>query len=111
MKDWIKPRLRRILAALKVVGLCLLFVLVLVLIGWVVFFRRKQQPQSSGTATVSSVAKVAEAIQGAVTDVKVETAVINTKTEAEREKLEEIRKEPDGKKRRERLASWLSAKL
>lgn len=59
----------------------------------------------------SFVRSVANKVAEATTDVKVEAAIIKTKSAIERENLEEIRKEPDGKKRRKRLAALLQKSL
>lgn len=60
----------------------------------------------------TSFVKIAtEKVRDAMTDVKVEQAIIREKASSRREQLAEIRKEPDGKTRRKKLAEVLSASI
>lgn len=57
------------------------------------------------------VEEVVSKIQVSVTDAKVERAIIKTKSETKRQELEEVKKEPDGKIRRKKLAKILSKSI
>ena len=104
------PQLRRILAGLKAFWLALVLVVVVVLLGWIYLvnkIKKKADGDSIPGETPSLVRIVANRVQDAVTDAKVETAVIKSTSNERRKEIEEIRSEPDGVKRRERLASVL----
>jgi Ca2+/Na+ antiporter len=75
---------------------------------------RKEQDEIEEAATEEAVSFVQVAKQkvgDALTDVKVEQAVIKERSKAKRKEIEEIRKEPDGKVRRKKLASLLKARI
>jgi len=60
----------------------------------------------------SSFVKIAtERVKDAMTDVKVEQAIIREKASSKREQLEMIRNEPEGKIRRKRLADVLATSI
>ena len=73
--------------------------------------KKKQDGMQNGDKAFSLVEAVSKNIQNAITDVKVEKAIIKTKTEAKRAELEDIRRDPDANKRRERLAAILRKSL
>jgi hypothetical protein len=103
MKEWagiIKNFLRTFWWVVVLILAAVLFV-----IGGFLFSKRKTD--GGKESSESFVTVVASRVSDAFTDVKVDRAVIFTKSEAKRQELEEIRKEPDGKKRRERLAAVL----
>jgi len=90
-------------------------VLVLAVIAFVVggfiLVNRKKKSGAYDTTSESFVKTVTNKVASAVTDIKVEKAVISTKSDMKRKELEEIRKEPDGKKRRDQLAKILQQSL
>jgi hypothetical protein len=102
-------------------GICRTFWWVLILIAVTVlgvgFIRRRDKKaqkaiEEVATEETTSLVQVAtQKIQSAVTDIKIEQAIIKTETAKERKKLEEIRKEPDEKKRRKKLSSRLKARI
>lgn len=109
-----RAQLRRIGAFLKTFWWVIVLVLAVVGIGWIYWVKKKSRKQIEDAAkdeAPSLVRSAANRVQSAVTDVKVETAIIKTKSEEQRRDLEEIRQEPDGKKRRERLAALLKDSL
>jgi hypothetical protein len=59
----------------------------------------------------SIVKKVKEEVKVAVADAKIERAVIKTKSDIEKKKIEEIKSESDGKKRRKKIAEFLEYNL
>ena len=88
-------------------------VIVAVLFGWLYLVNKKKR-EDLGKYTDTAkpfVEVVANRLQGSITDVKVERAIIGSETAMRRQELEEVRKEPDGKKRRERLAGILKKSL
>jgi hypothetical protein len=92
----------------------IVLILVAVLFGWLYLVNRKKRGQIENMVNdvePSLVFSVAAKVGEAVTDIKVERAVIGAETIGKRAKLEAIRKEPDGKKRRERLAEVLQGSL
>jgi len=92
----------------------IMLAVVVMLVGWLYLLKRKDTPdapESTVKPVKTLVATVTEKVSAAVTDAKVERAVIKTKSDMKRKELEEIRKEPDGKKRREKLASILQKSL
>jgi len=90
----------------------LVLAVVLFIVGGFIFVKnRKKKAAISGEMSESFVQAVNHKVQGAITDIKVERAVIATKSDMERKELEEVRKEPDGEKRRERLAAILAKGL
>ena len=104
---------RRIWAVIKSFWWVIVLVIVAVLFGWLYLTRRRQ---SGGDVSVSSVKptiveRVADRVRDAATDVQVETAVIKAESDVRRKELEEVRAEPDGKKRRERLVGILRKSL
>jgi hypothetical protein len=92
----------------------IVLVIVAVLFGWLYLVKKGKQGRVDSVS--SDVAKpfvevVANRLQESVTDVKVERAIIGSETAMRRKELEEVRKEPDGKKRRERLAGILKKSI
>jgi len=89
--------------------LILILAAILFVIGGFLFSKKKivGDKEVSESFVNTAVSRVADA----VTDVKVDRAIIQTKSEVKRQELEEIRKEPDGKKRREKLAAVLRNSL
>jgi len=90
------------------------WVIVLIVVGllggwW--YLKRKKAPLGIEPASQPLIDAVTDKIQDSVTDAKVERAVIKTKSAIQRQRIEEIRKEPDGKKRREKLASILQKSI
>jgi hypothetical protein len=93
--------------------------LILLILGAVTvvgFIKRdkKEQEAVEDTASKKSVSYVQVAKQRAseaLTDVKVEQAIIKERSTAKKKELEEIRKEPDGVTRRKKLASLLKNNL
>jgi len=69
---------------------------------------RKKEDEDGNKIKESMVKNVADKISDAVTDIKVERAIIKEKTNQKKKELEKIREEPDGKKRREQLAVILN---
>lgn len=94
-----------------------IFVLILAVVlfiigGFVLVQGRKRSQRKKGIAeTESFVAAVTHKVQDAVTDIKIEKAVISTKSDMLRGELEKIREEPDGQERRKKLASILQSSL
>jgi acetyl-CoA carboxylase alpha subunit len=111
----VKAQLNRVWAFIRVFWWVIVLVLSVVvaaavMIIWKVAGKGKKFDSSMKPTSILEgglVSAVTENIQGAVTDVKVETAVIKTKSEAEREKLAEIKGDPDPKSRRDKLADYL----
>jgi len=92
----------------------IVLVLVAVLVGVIYLVNRKKRKQIAEAAGDNAPSLVAEAtrhVQEAVTDVKVERAIIGAETKMKREELEAIRQEPNGTKRREKLAAVLAKSL
>lgn len=79
--------------------------------GWLIIRRRSDGKVGREPVVMPLTIRVAENIRVAVTDAKVERAVIKTKSDIERREIEEVRKEPDGKKRREKLAAILAKSI
>ena len=107
-------QLRRIWSILKTFWWAIVLVVVVVLFGWFYLINRRSKKTSIDSVvdkTPSLVAKVIDRVQGATTDMKVETAIIKSESNMRRKELEEIRAEVDGKKRRERLADILRKSL
>ncbi len=73
--------------------------------------RKKKVSENDTRITESFVDMAASRVSNAVTDAKVEHAVIKAETTMKKKELENIRKEPDGRKRREKLASILQKSL
>lgn len=91
---------------------------IIVLVLAVVFFifggfylLRGKKKKGESEEVESFVRNVANKVVEATTDVRVEAAIIKTKSTIERENLEDICKEPDGRKRRKRLAAILQKSL
>jgi hypothetical protein len=83
-----------------------------ILVGWFYLVKRKgRSGLETSEGDISLIGNVVSKVQGAVTDIRVEKAVIGAETSMRREELIEIRKEPDGVKRRDRLASVLKNSL
>lgn len=92
--------------------LVLVLAVVLFIVGGFIIVKGKKRKASAlGKESSSFVQAVAEKVSGAITDIKVEKAVISTKSDMERKELEKVREEPDGKKRREQLAAILAKGL
>lgn len=92
----------------------IVLLIVVVLFGFVYFINRKKDLRVETETSAKPPSLVTEAmkhVQEAVTDVKVEKAIIKTKTDSKRAELEDIRRELDGEKRRERLAAILKKSL
>ena len=92
----------------------IVLVLVAVLVGVIYLVNRKKRKQieeAAGDNAPSLVAEATRHVQEAVTDVKVERAIIGAETKMKREELEEIRKEPNGTERRKKLAAVLQKSL
>lgn len=107
-----RDRLKLIGNFLKTFWWVLVLVLVVVFIGWLYLVKRGGKSSKEEDKTRDTVmGSVATKVKDAVTDVKVDRAVIKAETEMKRKELEEIRQEPDGKKRREKLAGVLSKSL
>lgn len=79
--------------------------------GFVVVNNKKKKATAQGEVTDSFVKSAASKVSDAVTDIKVERAVISTRSEILRTELEKVREEPDGKERREKLADILAQRL
>lgn len=103
-----KARLNLVLGALRTFWWAIVLVVIVVLFGWIYLVNRKKGETVPNTRIMDSVVNL---VKDAVTDVKVEHAIISTKSENERSEIEEVRNEPDGKKRRERLAAILSRSI
>lgn len=105
--------LRLVWNFVKVFWWVILLALAVLFLGILYLVKRGQKGQTTdnGTSEKTLIETAASQVASAVTDVKVERAVIGAETKAKREALEEIRKEPDGKKRREKLASVLGKSL
>lgn len=91
-----------------------ILVIVVLLVGIVYLVNRKKRKDIeavAGETVPSLIAEATKHVQEAVTDVKVERAIIGADTKAKRKELEEIRKEPSGVKRREKLAAYLQKNL
>lgn len=73
--------------------------------------KRKALALAEGQNAPSLVAEATRHVQEAVTDVKVERAIIGAESKMKRKELEEIRNEPDGTERRRKLASILERSL
>lgn len=109
-----KAAMRMVWGFIRTFWWVIILVIAAILVGWVYLVdrkKRKQLEEAAGDNAPSLVAEATRHVQEAVTDVKVERAIISTESKMKREALEEIRKEPDGKKRRERLASVLQDSL
>ena len=92
----------------------ILLVLAVVATGVVLILNRRRQhvlADAVSDETPSLVGAAREKVQDAVTDVRIERALIGAKTEVRRAEIEDIRGEPDGVKRRERLADLLRESL
>ena len=92
----------------------IVLVLVAALVGVIYLVNRKKRQviaEAAGQNAPSLVAEATRHVREAVTDVKVERAIIGSDTTAKRKELEEIRSEPDGEKRRDRLAALLQKNL
>jgi len=92
----------------------IVLVVVAVLVGVVYLVNRKKRKAIEAAAGDNAPSLVAEAtrhLQEAVTDVKVERAIIGAETKARREELEAVRKEPNGTERRKKLAAILNKSL
>lgn len=110
MKNWFRMAWNFI----RVFWWIIILVIVVALVGFVYLVNRKKMKQielEANNKAPSLVAETMKHIQNATTDFKIERAVIKTKTEGKRAELEDIRKEPDGEKRRERLAALLRKSL
>lgn len=106
--------LRLILGFLKTFWWVVVLVLAFIATGILLvinFGKRGQIDNAANSKTKKLVEIVAERVHDAVTDVKVERAIISERTSVKRQEIEEIKKEPDGKKRRERLAEILRKSL
>lgn len=105
---------RRMWATLKTFWWAIVLVVVIVLFGWFHLINRRIKKTSVNSMvdkTPSLVTRVIDRVQGATTDMMVETAIIKSESNIRRKELEEIRAEIDGKKRRERLANILRKSL
>jgi flagellar biosynthesis/type III secretory pathway M-ring protein FliF/YscJ len=91
----------------------LLVVGAIFLIGFIRKNRKEQEEteEAAEEEAVSYVQVAKQKVTEALTDVKVEQAIIKEKSKAKKKELEEIRKEPDGKERRKKLASILKASI
>ena len=106
--------LRLILGFLKTFWWVVVLVLAFIATGILLvinFGKRGQIDDTANGKTRKLVEIVADRVHDAVTDVKVERAIISERTSVKRQEIEEIKKEPDGKKRRERLAEILRKSL
>lgn len=107
-------QLRRIWAGIKAFWWVVVLVLAAIVFGWAYLTRRRRDsgewvPSVPTKPTI--VERVADRVRDAATDVQVETAVIKAESDVRRKELEEVRAEPDGKKRRERLVGILRKSL
>lgn len=107
------PRLRMIWAFVRTFWWVILLVLAVLFLGILYLVKRSKRGTgvNGGEAEETLIQTAINGIQGAVTDVKVERAVIQAETTMRKAELEQIRKEPDGKVRREKLASVLGKSL
>ena len=103
----------RIWHVLRTVWWAIVVVLAVILfiVGGVWLSRRRKKGSAEDDVIESFVATAANRVKDAVTDVKVETAIIKTDTDMKKEALQELKKEPDGQKRREKLAELLQKSL
>jgi len=99
--------------SVKVFWWVILLAIAVLFLGILYLVKRNQKGQTKddGTAEKTLIETVASQVAVAVTDVKVERAVIGAENKMKREGMEEIRKEPDGQKRREKLAAVLAKSL
>lgn len=107
-----KAKLRLIGNAIKTFWWVIVLVVVAVFLGWLYLVQRRgNYSETNGKTKRTIMNSVVEKVQGAATDVRVERAIIGAETKMMREALEKVRKEPDGKKRREKLANMLQKSL
>jgi len=108
------PQIRMIWGFLKTFWWVIALVVVVVLVGWIYLVNRKNKrkvEEMAGNEAESLIERVHGQVREAIVDVKIEKAVIGAETAMKRKEMEEIRNEPDGKKRREKLAEALQRSL
>lgn len=106
--------LRLIWNIVRVFWWAILLVVAIVFLG-ILYLVKKRKQKTKNEENVGPqrtlIEDVATEVATAVTDVRIERAIIGADTKMRREALEEIRKEPDGEKRRKKLAAVLSKSL
>jgi len=89
----------------------IILVVVAILVGGIYILNRKKRVKiehSPGENAPSLVVEATRHVQEAVTDFRIEKAIIGTRMDTKRRMLEDIRRDPSGERRRERLANLLN---
>ena len=89
----------------------LVFAAIIFVLGGFYIFRKKESVNDDEEVGESFVKNVADKVSDSITDIKVEKAIVSTRTEMLRNELEKVREEKDGKERRKKLASILQKSI